>query len=293
MIRKAVFSYFNAEESFGNSGGFNKFSDFLYTSALSVVCASRHFPEVQIISSSWGVDMFTQLKLPVTSYSNSLDEIKNISRFFWAYGKLIAYCEQREPFVHLDNDVFLWEPLPRRMLEASLCFQSYEPFDLPGYSHYKKLRPCFNRAKIKPQAIVDNPVYDYAYNCGICGGNDLGIFPEWKRCSAEYIFAPENQKLFFKKYAKQLIHQNLFHEQYFLASLVKKYGMRDRVQVYHEDAKRINEDLPRQKPRYTHLWGTPKKESGYMAKVRMTLLYQYPEVFNNVHRFCIENKIAL
>ena len=76
MIEKAVYSYFNPDESFGNRCGFRRYSDFLFTTALSVLCASRHFKEVQFISSSWGVDVMAQLKLPVTSYSNALDAMK-------------------------------------------------------------------------------------------------------------------------------------------------------------------------------------------------------------------------
>jgi hypothetical protein len=293
MIRKAVFSYFNANESFGNTCGFVKFSDFLFTSALSIFCASRNFPEVQFISSSWGVDLFKELKLPITSYSAKLDEIKDVSRFFWAYGKLLAYNEQTEPFVHIDNDVFIWRPLPDRILNAQLCFQSHEPFDQPGYVYYKLLKPCFDKAPVKPRAIEKNPVTDYAYNCGICGGNDLRIFKEWIKCSKEYIFARENQRIFFYQFPELLIHQNLFHEQYFLASLVKKHHWRKKVEVLHKDAMKINEGMDPAKPLYTHLWGTTKKDSGKMAKVRMTLVYQAPEVFRSVNDFCIKNKIAL
>ncbi len=293
MIKKAVFSYFNAEESFGNKGGFIKFSDLLYTTALSVICASKRFPEVQVISSSWGVDILSQLNLPVTSFSNKLDEMKNISRFFWAYGKLIAYAEQTEPFVHIDNDVFLWERLPERLLNAPLCFQSLEPFDLPGYHYYRKLKPCFKAAPVKPEAIAKHPVNDFAYNCGICGGNDLSIFQEWKECSHQYITAPENEEVFFKQFPHMLIHQNLFHEQYFLASLVRKHKMRDKVEILHEDAMKINDDLPQTKPRYTHLWGTTKRDTGMMAKVRMTLLYQKPEVFQAVNKYCVDHEIKL
>lgn len=293
MIEKAVFSYYNAEESYGNKGGFTKFSDFLFTSALSIVCASRHFKEVQIISSSWGIDLFSQLGLPVTSFSPKLDEIKGISRFFWAYGKLIAYCSQDKPFVHLDNDVFLWNPLPERMLNAHLCFQSREPFRQPGYGYYKKLKPCFRAAPVKPQVIVDNPVTDYAYNCGVCGGNNLEIFEEWRECSAQYIFARENQELFYRKYAEMLIHQNLFHEQYFLASLVKKHGWRNKVEVLAKDVDNINKDCPPTKPAYTHLWGTTKRDSAYMSKVRMTLFYQESKLFYRLNEFCKQNDIML
>ena len=120
MIKKAVFSYFNPDESFGNTCGFAKFSDFLFTTSLAIICASRHFEEVQFISSEWGLELFKQLNLPITSYSNKLNELKTIPRQFWAYGKILAYNEQDVPFVHVDNDVFLWDPLPDRILKAKL-----------------------------------------------------------------------------------------------------------------------------------------------------------------------------
>ena len=291
MIKKVVFSYSNSDESFGNKCGFKKYSDFLFTMALSILCASRHFKEVQVISSSWGVDMLKEIKPPVTSYSTKLERMKTVSRFFWAYGKLIAYCEQKEPFVHIDNDVFLWNPLPIYILNAKLCFQSHEPFDQKGYHYYDLLKNCWMAAPERPQVIVDNEVNDFAYNCGICGGHDLAFFKEWKQCSEEYIFAPENQDLFFKEFHEVLIHQNLFHEQYFLACLVKKHNLRPEVEVLNENAMDINKGLDPLKPRYTHLWGTTKTDGGMMAKVRMTLFYRDRELFERINNFCKKNNI--
>jgi hypothetical protein len=291
MINRAIFSYFNPDEDFGNRSGFMKYSDFLFTTALSVLCASRLFKEVQIISSSWGVDMLSQFNLPVTSYSDRLNEMKDVSPYFWAYGKLIAYCEQTTPFIHIDNDVFIWKPLPERILNARLCFQSHEPFDKAGYKYYNMLKPCFNMAPVKPTAIKKNPVTDFAYNCGICGGFDLDHFREWRENSAEYIFAERNQPIFFGKYKNILIHQNLFHEQYFNACLIKEKGLRDEVEVLHEDALHINDGYPKDKPLYTHLWGTTKTDAGRMARVRMTLLDQDIDLFMRIHEFCKKNNI--
>jgi hypothetical protein len=286
MIKKAVFSYFNPDESFGNSCGFRRYSDFIFTTALSLLCASRHFKEVQFISSDWGVEMISQLGIPKAKYSNKLNELKSVPREFWAYGKLLAYCEQKEPFVHVDNDVLMWRPLRDDILNADLCFQSYEPFNQEGYHYYNMLRKCWQRAPVKPKDIKDNPVYDYAYNCGICGGNDLSIFEEWRRNSAEYIFAPENQRMFFEEEKEMLIHQNLFHEQYFLACLIKKHNMRNRVKVIHPDALMINEDCTMEHPRYTHLWGTTKREGPTMLQIRWTLYAEDRGLFNRVIKFC-------
>jgi hypothetical protein len=286
MIEKAVLSYFNSDESFGNKGGYARFSDFLFTTALSITCASRHFKEVQFISSDWGVDLMKQFNMPITSYSNRLNELKTISPFFWAYGKILTYCEQDVPFVHIDNDVFLWDPLPPKILKAKLCFQTQEPFALPGYEYYNMLRRCWDKAPSRPQEIVDNPVYDFAYNCGICGGHYLDFFKEWEKCSSEYIFAPENQKLFFKNYRRMLIHQNLWHEQYFASCLIKKHDLRKQVRFLAKDAMDIESQY-----RYTHLWGTVKLEVGAMAMVRLRLLERNPELFNQLNKFCRTNKI--
>lgn len=291
MIQKAVFSYFNSDESFGNKCGFAKYRDFLFTTALSIYCASCHFKEVQFISTKWGVDLFKELKLPITSYSTKLEEIKDISKYFWAYGKLLAYNEQDKPFIHIDNDVFLWYPLPERILNAYLCFQSREPFNLAGYGYYRKLKPCFKNAPVKPQTIIDNPVIDYAYNCGICGGNNLSIFKEWQECSKKYIFSEENYPVFFKKYPDMLIHQNLFHEQYFLACLIKKYGLRKKVEVLAKDAMQINKGLDLKEPYYTHLWGTFKENPNIMAKVRWSLYTQNQEFVKVILDFCKKNNI--
>jgi hypothetical protein len=160
--------------------------------------------------------------------------------------------------------------------------------DKIGYHYYNLLRPCFNKAKVKPQIIVDNPVTDFAYNCGICGGHDLEFFKEWIKCSKEYIFAPENEKLFFRKYGDVIIHQNLFHEQYFAASLIKAHGLRPEVKVINKDAIKCGQD---KKHKYTHYWGTTKTDRGNMARVRMRLHDEDYALYNRIDKFCRENNI--
>ena len=288
MIKKAVFSYFNPDESFGNTCGFAKFSDFLFTTSLAIICASRHFEEVQFISSDWGLDLIKQLNLPITSYSNKLNELKTIPRQFWAYGKILAYNEQDVPFVHVDNDVFLWDPLPDRILKAKLCFQSKELFKLPGYEFYNMLRKCWNKAPVRPQAIVDNPVLDHAYNCGICGGYDLAFFKEWQECSKAYIFAPENQDLFFKTFKKIIIHQNLWHEQYFATSLIKKHDLRKQVRVLLRDPMDLQSQID---CFYTHIWGDTKKDPGTMALVQIRIMERNQDLFMHIRDFCRANKV--
>lgn len=287
MIEKAVFSYFNPENNYLHRCGFKRYSDFLYTTALSILCASRKFKEVEMVSNDWGVEMFQKLKMPVTSYSNRLNDMKNVSRFFWAYGKMLAYCDQTKPFVHIDNDVFLWDPLPKRILNAELCFQSHEPFNLEGYKYYDMLKQPWAEAPVRPQKIVDNEVTDFAYNCGICGGSYLNFFKEWKKCSEEYIFSEENQAVFFsEKYLKMIIHQNLFHEQYFAACLIKMHKMRSKVKVLDPDAMKIENKL-----KYTHLWGNTKQDISLMRRVELRLMVEDRPLHDRIEKYLKAHKI--
>jgi len=288
MIERAVFSYFNPDETYFNKCSFYRFSDFLFATALAVHLASTHFKEVVMVSSKWGNKMFKSIGLPVTTFSDEIEKAKHVSRWFWAYGKLLAYVSQDKPFVHMDNDVFLWEPLPGRILRAELCFQSKEPFELDGYKYYQMLKKVWADAPVKPWQIKENEVNDFAYNCGICGGNNLDFFREWIDCSRKYIFAPQNQNVFFSKHPHALTQQNLFHEQYFAASLIKMHNLRDKVQVIHPDVTYIPHVL-----KYTHLWGPVKRDLGKMRLVIMQLQKHNKELYKRIRDYCFYNKVDI
>lgn len=276
MIRKAVFSYFNPQNSYDNKAGFNSFRDYLASQMLSVLMAGKHFEEVEIITDDWGVNLLkNKLRLPV-QFSNKLNEIKGVNIAFWAYGKLMAYASQTKPFIHIDNDVYLLNPLPERLLNANLCFQSVEYFDRKGFAWYNELKKSWIESPVKPEIIENNEISDFAYNCGICGGSNLKHFKKLLECSKEYIFAPENQAIFFDKFKNILIHQNLFHEQYFNAVLAKANKLRDKVEVLANDVQDINKNGFR----YVHLWGTSKKDKKLMAKLHGRLYKDFPEYYS-------------
>ena len=274
MIRKAVFSYFN-NTGVTNTSGFSSFEDMVYSTALAVMTAKKQFPRVEFITNDFGVRLVKALGLPV-DVSTLLNKMDDVSPYFWAYGKVLAYASQNEPFVHIDNDAYILSGLPQRMLDAECVFQSKEDFRLQGYGFYEILKPCFDEAPVKPKEIV--PLTDYAYNCGLAGGNNTDIFKLHEKCSAEYIFAPENQTLFFEKHKEVLIHQNLFHEQYFLASLVQSRGLRPQTEVLGDDIGDINKNGIS----YCHLWGLSKRNPQNMAKVKRRLLNDFPAVFDCV-----------
>lgn len=275
MIEKAIFSYFN-QKGIKNTSGFSTFRDMVGSTCLAVLTAKKNFKKIEFITNDFGKKLFIdKLQLPVES-NTLLNQMKDVSSYWWAYGKVLAYASQNEPFVHIDNDCYMFSGLPERMKKAGLVFQSKEFFDKPGYGWYTQLKPCFNEQPVKPKGIIE--LKDYAYNCGIAGGNNYEFFKEHERCSREYIFAPENQELFFKKYGEILIHQNLFHEQYFIASLIKAKKLRKTVQVLADNV----DDINRNGVSFTHLWGLSKQKNWIINKMWTRFQKDYPVFYQKV-----------
>lgn len=275
MIQKAVFSLYNPV-GIESSCGFLTLLDCLASTSLAVLVAKEHFKKVELTTDSLFKDIFEELHLPIDDLNSELDELKPyVDKFFWAYAKLYAHAKQTEPFIHIDNDVFMWDGLPKEAHDAPLVFQSNEWFNRKGYKYYDPLIEVYDTAPVRVDKIkhVKQP---YAYNCGICGGNDLEYFKEWKECSEKFIFAPENQLHFYKYNSHMLIHENLLHEQYFNACLIEDKGMRDDVFVLADEANLIEkEDY-----KYTHLWGTTKREHSLIDKLWRRLRKDYPDTYN-------------
>jgi hypothetical protein len=188
MINKAVFSYICKEEK--SPSGYNTFKDMCLSLALSVNVAKRHFEKIELITNSYAADLFIdKLKLPFTSVLTEFDNYKELDSRWWGWGKVKAYSMQKEPFIHIDGDFFLWDKPSKDKLNAPLLFQSLETPFTGGYSWYEKLLeiPVPNFPKI----IKDNPV-DYAFNCGVCGANDLSIVSKWLEYSSDFVLNKEN-----------------------------------------------------------------------------------------------------
>jgi hypothetical protein len=62
--------------------------------------------------------------------------------------------------------------------------------------------------------------------------------------------------------------------------------MRRQVRVLAKDAMAIPQIL-----KFTHLWGTTKKDKGMMARVRLRLYDEDRPLFERMDAFCKENKI--
>src|SRR4051812_45760022 len=77
---------------------------------LSFEAARKHYPDTELITDDEGAQLLIdRLGLAFSRVSTSLNRLAAHDPRRWILGKLYAYREQSEPFVHLDTDVFLWK----------------------------------------------------------------------------------------------------------------------------------------------------------------------------------------
>lgn len=101
----------------------------LYSWVLSVGTARKHYPRTALHTDDYGARLLVdKLGLEFEQVCTSLNALSHHDPDWWMLGKIHTYSVQAEPFVHIDDDVFLWDPLPSVTESASVFAQSPELF---------------------------------------------------------------------------------------------------------------------------------------------------------------------
>lgn len=212
--------------------------------------------------------------LPFDEVKCELDSLDELDPDLWAYAKIVSYSLQDEPFIHIDNDVIIWEQLPDQFLTAPLGFQNRE--DLSSFVGYNKSLKQVQFAV--PKEIQDNPP-KFAYNCGVVLANDLLFIKVWKSLVDQFL---RNVKLFLDNQPNVSKHdKNHLFEQYFVSALIE-------ATKHHKDIGLLfpnfeNEDWRYPSFGYTHLWGEAKRDPGIMSKIVARLKTYAPDIFKQMN----------
>jgi hypothetical protein len=192
----AVWTFWSAPFAAHRAAAWGSERAHLLAWALSVETARRHFSGVRLVTDTAGADLLVdQLGLEFDAVSLALDRLERTDRAWWSIGKLVAIAEQREPFVHVDADVFLWSRLPTWLTSAPVFAQNPEPFEAGG-SYY--------RPEAFDAALVDGWLPDeWSWHrqpgvvprgecCGIVGGNDVEFLRHYAEQALRLVHDPQN-----------------------------------------------------------------------------------------------------
>ena len=189
---------------------------------LSVETARRHYPQTLLVTDNEGAEMLVNgIGLEFDQVSTALNGFDTSDADWWVLGKLYAYRAQEEPFVHIDNDVFLWSGLPEELMTAPLCAQNpeYFSFELPSY--YRPL--VYDQALRNGNGWSPDEWTWYvskrggrAINCGFFGGTRLDFINYYADLAIRFLENPLNRSVWACVESKR--RDNVIFEQYLLSA---------------------------------------------------------------------------
>ncbi len=194
---RAVWSFWSKPFRDGTAWAWYQPLHHLLAWGLSLRVARRHYPETMLITDSPGKALLVDdLGLSFTHVSTELDRLRDEDPALWSLGKLVAYSLQEEPFVHLDADVFLWRPLPDRLITAQVLAQHPEYWSDEG----RQWRPRTIENAFAQDGLTLPAEWEWARshwghamhlaNCGIVGGTNLDFIRYYARLALDLVMNP-------------------------------------------------------------------------------------------------------
>ena len=208
---KAVFSFWS--KRFKETGRIHSTVEnpvFFNSWILSVKLAKRFFPKVTLYTDDYGKELLVnQLGLQFDEVDLRLNDLESIPSYLWAYGKVISYQAQTEPFLHIDYDAFFYAGLGKYFNGSPVIVESKELFS--AYHFYDPLLNFLFQKKYYSSTINAFKKLDYAYNCGVFGGYDLDFIKFYCKealAIADFMSANDFDKIQMPQFASIIFEQS-------------------------------------------------------------------------------------
>jgi hypothetical protein len=191
---------------------------------LSVQLGRSHFDSTELITDHEGAEILVkELGLKFDRISKELDNLNDQDIRWWVLGKLLAYSIQKTPFLHIDSDVYIWKPLPERVLKSDILAQNFEHFE---FGIEKWYRPqSFNKAVLRANGWTPKEWSWYlaqkgqtALCCGIFGGNNIAFIQNFSNRALTFAMHPRN--LLVWEDLRDVSDHCVLLEQYFLNAMI-------------------------------------------------------------------------
>lgn len=270
---------------FFNSGGWCDIVYHYISCTLSCLKLVEYYEDVELYTDEKGYDLLIKkLKLPYTRVYVCLNDIDKYNSVLWALGKIYTYSLQKTPFIHIDNDVFIWEKFPKRIEGAELIAQHFEN------KYYYNTKSYFDLlkagVKYKEYMVINKSERINESNLGIVGGSNLLFFQNYTKEVFEFI--EMNSSFIYKKGAENLSMINNIFEQYLFYLLAKKmscnieYLLSNISDSFKELVDFYTVPL---RTKFIHMIGYHKKNSILCYLLGQRLYYEYPEYYKIITKY--------
>ena len=265
-------------------GGWINFRYCLMSMAYSCLTISRFYPHLELYTDSFGVKLFKDiLKLPYQKFHTLLDDMINIDEALWAYGKIMTYSAQKEPFLHIDNDVFIWQEFPNIIEHAGLVCQSLEMIEDYSLTDYKIALDYIRCNYGMMPKILENSKCKSAANMGLFGGNNLDFIMHYCK-EAKSAFNDMYDGIIQSGCKKGIF--NIIYEQLLLTELANKHNQQITYLIPYNDLDEIVKystiETAPYESKYMHCLGGLKTYNYICEQIEYRLKYEYPVYYNRI-----------
>ena len=223
----------------------------------------------------------------------TLAEIEGYDAGWWVLGKIQAYRTQDEPFVHIDNDVFLWEGLPARLASADVLAQNPEHFT--DASDYYQLA-ALEAVRRYPYGWLPKEVewcralygsHQRSLNTGIYGGRRLDFIQYCAEMAFELLEHPGTREAMARMEDRGKVAGML--EMFLPAACLEYHTAMPHSPFTTVEAATLFDSAERafregEAKRYTHVIGRSKSKPAYARSVEMRVQSCYPRYYER----CLE-----
>lgn len=253
--------------------------------ALSCLSLKEHYQDLTLYSDSQAAHiLIDKIGLPYSEVVVAYDNFKCLP-IHWALAKVKTYSMQERPFLHVDGDIYLSRPLPKRIEKSRLAAQNREY----GTSYYKRMMdrllacteiriPDYLEQGLREESVS-------SYNMGFFGGKDLDFIQRY--CEEVFKFFEENH-LNDPACSHSAISCNVIFEQVFFAVMADKENRKVAtvLQRAMRDEGYTGKDfcdvIHFNKHRFFHLLGGHKLDKNNCRKLELILLCKYPETYKRI-----------
>ncbi len=271
---------------------------------LSLETARKHYQQTALVTDEQGADLLVgQLGLEFTEVSTELSALADADPSWWVLGKLWTYRLQRQPFIHIDNDVFLWDRLPPDVDAAPVFGQNPERFPLAPESWYRPRRYTqalrqYGGWMPEEWRWAARRSSTRAICCGILGGTQVAFLSYYADLALRMLQHPLNQAVWARVGANA--GDNVLFEQYLLAACVDYHGGRQGSPYQDVEARYLFDSMEQAfdgqtaaRLGYTHLMGGAKKNPELARPLERRVARDYPALYERCCRLAERREMAV
>lgn len=263
------------------NGGWPNFRYALAAMSYSCLTLRKFYDDVELYTDDFGMHLFKDvLHLPYTRFHNVLNDL-DMDESFWAYGKIVTYSLQDEPFLHIDNDIFISDKFPKRIEKAELAGQNIEWITPKATDDYTEaLEFLRQNVPVCPKIILDSECRQ-AINMGLFGGNNIEFIQRYAHTAMDAI--KEALPYILSKKGKDGAF-NIIFEQLLLSEMAKKESILTAYMIENNDcsdfSQYINLETAQFTVNYTHCVGLIKQCDMICKQVEYRLRSDFPQQYH-------------